>query len=49
MSNEELLSEFELTVAAYAINADNKSIDMCKTEAYLEKLKLEIIVRMNNN
>lgn len=46
MSNEELLSEFELTVAAYTVNSDNKEIDISKTELYLEKLKAEILKRM---
>lgn len=47
MSNEELLSEFELTVAAYTINSDNKEIDTTNMELYLEKLKAEILKRMN--
>lgn len=46
MTNEELLSEFELTVAAYTVNSDNKEIDISKTELYLEKLKAEILKRM---
>lgn len=47
MSNEELLNEFELTVAAYTVNSDNKEIDTSKIELYLEKLKAEILKRMN--
>lgn len=46
MSNEELLSEFELTVAAYTVNSDNKEKDTSKTEMYLENLKAEILKRM---
>lgn len=46
MSNEELLSEFELTVAAYTVNSDNKEIDISQLEMNLEKLKAEILKRM---
>lgn len=46
MSNEELLSEFELTVAAYTVNSDNKEIDISQIEMNLEKLKAEILKRM---
>ena len=47
MSNEELLSEFELTVAAYAVVSCDKEADASKMEVYLEKLKIEILKRMN--
>ena len=46
MSNEELLSEFELTVAAYTVNSDNEETDTSKMEMYLEDLKAEILKRM---
>ncbi len=47
MTNEELLSEFELTVAAYTVISDNKEADVSKMEIYLENLKAEILRRMN--
>lgn len=46
MTNEELLSEFELTVAAYTVVTDNKEADTSKMEVYLENLKAEILKRM---
>ena len=46
MTNEELLLEFELTVAAYTVISDNKEVDTSKMEVYLEKLKAEILKRM---
>lgn len=46
MTNEELLLEFELTVAAYTANADNKEADLSNMEEYLKKLKTEILKRM---
>lgn len=47
MTNEELLLEFELTVAAYTVNTDNKKNDMTEMEVYLANLKTEILKRMN--
>ena len=46
MTNEELLLEFELTTIAYAVNADNKEMDLSNLEEYLQKLKIEILRRM---
>lgn len=46
MTNEELLLEFELTVAAYTVNADNEKMDTSKMEVYLKNLKAEILKRM---
>ena len=48
MSNDELLNEFELTVAAYTVNSDNKEVDTSKMEVYLENLKVKILNRMKN-
>lgn len=47
MTNEELLLEYELTVAAYTVNANNEEMDTSKMEVYLENLKAEILRRMS--
>ena len=47
MTNEELLLEYELTIAAYiAAGEKKKDDDIAKYEKYLCELKAEILKRM---
>lgn len=45
MTNEELLSEYEFTVAIYIASADETT--NATAEIYLKELKAEILKRMN--